>query len=255
MSDQTDVEIARRALACLDLTDLTDSCEAGDVERLAARARTPFGDVAALCVWPRFVALARELIGPDRIRVATVVNFPYGGENVSRTVDETTAAIAAGADEIDLVLPYRAFAEGRADIAARMVDAVRQASGDALLKVILETGMLREPQLIRRASDLAIAEGADFIKTSTGKVEVNATPDAAIAMLAAIRSSGRPVGLKPSGGIRTLADARTYVELADAAMGDGWATPRTFRLGASSLLGALVETLGGGDQPPVRGAY
>jgi deoxyribose-phosphate aldolase len=255
MSDETDAEIARRALACLDLTELTDSCGEGDVERLVGRARTPFGDVAAVCVWPRFVSLARELIGADRIRIATVVNFPYGGENVRMAVEETKAAIADGADEIDVVLPYRAFAEGRADAAARMIDAVRNASGDALLKVILETGMLREPQLIRRAGDLAIGEGADFLKTSTGKVEVNATPDAAMAMLAAIRVSGRRVGLKPSGGIRTLADARTYVELADAAMGEGWAKPDTFRLGASSLLGALVEALGGGEQPPARGAY
>jgi len=255
MSEQTDAEIAQRAIACLDLTDLNDGCAEADIERLVARARTPFGDVAAVCVWPRFVAQARALIGADRIRVATVVNFPYGGEHVAKAVDETQAARAEGADEIDMVLPYRAFAEGRADAAARMVDAVRDASGGATLKVILETGMLREPQLIRRASDLAIGEGADFLKTSTGKVEVNATPDAVIAMLSAIASSGRKVGLKPSGGIRNLHDARTYIELADAAMGDGWAKPETFRLGASSLLGALVDALGGDAGAPVAGSY
>lgn len=255
MTDQSDVEIAARALACLDLTELGDASEAADIETLCDRARTPFGPVAAVCVWPRFVTRARELLQGSTIRVATVVNFPYGAEYVARTVDETRLAIADGADEIDLVMPYRAFAEGRADAAARMVDAVRKACGDALLKVILETGMLREPPLIRRAADLAISEGADFVKTSTGKVEVNATPDAALAMLASIASTRRQVGLKPAGGIRTLADARAYLELADAAMGDGWARPETFRLGASSLLGALTVALGGSGQQASEGGY
>lgn len=240
----TDAGIAARALACLDLTDLSDACDARAIETLCARAHTPKGDVAAVCVWPRFVALSRERLGARRIAVATVVNFPAGGERVAEVVAETTAAVADGADEIDMVLPYRAFAEGRADVAARMVDAVRNACGGSLLKVILETGMLREPGLIRRAADLAIAEGADFLKTSTGKVEVNATPEAASAMLDAIAAGGRPVGLKAAGGIRSVADARTYIELADSRMGAGWATPRTFRLGASSVLGPLLEALG-----------
>jgi deoxyribose-phosphate aldolase len=250
-----DATVARRALACLDLTELGDACAKADVAALCARAVTPEGPVAAVCVWPRFVAAARAALGAGPVRIATVVNFPCGGERVAGVVAETQAALAAGADEIDLVLPYRAFAEGRADAAARMVDAVRTACGPALLKVILETGMLQEPALIRRAADLAIIEGADFVKTSTGKVQVGATPGAAVAMLAAIRAAGRPVGLKPSGGVRTLADARTYLELADAAMGEGWARPETFRLGASSLLGALLTTLGAEADPAREGGY
>jgi deoxyribose-phosphate aldolase len=154
-----------------------------------------------------------------------------------------------------MVLPYRAFVEGRADAAAGMVDRVRDACNGLILKVILETGMLREPRLIRRAADLAIGEGADFIKTSTGKVEVNATPEAVAVMLEAIAASGRTVGLKAAGGIRTLADAAGYLAQADAAMGAGWATPATFRLGASGVLAALLAALDGQATPTARGGY
>lgn len=242
----TDAQVAAKALECLDLTDLTDSCAAGDIEQLCARARTPCGDVAAVCIWPKFVALARERLGATRIAVATVVNFPAGGERIAEVQEETARALDDGADEIDLVLPYRAFAEGRADAAARMVDAVRDVKGSRVLKVILETGMLREPGLIRRAADLAIGEGADFVKTSTGKVDVNATPEAVEAILAAIAASGRPVGLKVAGGVRTLDDARLYLDLAEAHMGAGWAQPSTFRFGASGILSALLSAIAGG---------
>jgi deoxyribose-phosphate aldolase len=250
-----DAAIAARALACLDLTDLGDAATEADADALADRATTPHGPVAAVCLWPRFVARARARLAGGPVRVATVVNFPAGGERVGPVVEETARALADGADEIDLVLPYRAFAEGRADAAARMVDAVRAACAGRTLKVILETGMLREPGLIRRAADLCIAEGADFLKTSTGKVETNATPEAARVLLDAIAASGRPVGLKCSGGIRTLADARTYLELADAAMGAGWATPATFRIGASGVLAALRAALDGAAAPAPLAGY
>ncbi|SEA36441.1 deoxyribose-phosphate aldolase [Rubrimonas cliftonensis] len=242
-----DAAIAAQALACLDLTELSDACDRGMVEALCARARTPHGDVAAVCVWPAYAALARELLAQDRVKVATVVNFPFGGERVDAVAQETRQAVDDGADEIDLVLPYRAFAEGRADAAAKMVHAVRVACGGSALKVILETSMLREPGLIRRAADLALDEGADFVKTSTGKVEGGATADAALAMLAAIRSAKRPVGLKVSGGVRTLADARTFIELAAAAMGETFIRPEQFRIGASGLLTALMSALDGTD--------
>lgn len=251
-----DAEIAARALACLDLTDLTDSCGEAEIETLCARAQTPHGPVAAVCVWPRFVALSKERLARSRVAVATVLNFPYGMERVKPVVAETEKAVADGADEIDVVLPYRAFAEGRVDAAARLLYAARGAAGGRLLKVILETGMLREPGLIRRAADLAISEGADFIKTSTGKVEVNATPEAARVMLEAIAASGRKVGLKAAGGVKTLADARAYLDLADEVMGAGWAAPETFRFGASGLLAALLEALGEPSAAPgPAGAY
>jgi deoxyribose-phosphate aldolase len=245
---QSDAEIAARALACLDLTDLTDSCEAAGIETLCARAQTPHGPVAAVCVWPRFAPLAKERLGRTRIKVATVINFPYGRDLIAPARHDAEQAVSDGADELDLVMPYRAFAEGRADVAAKLIDAVRRVAGGRTLKVILETGMLREPSLIRRAADLAIAEGADFLKTSTGKVEVNATPEAAEILLDAIAAGGRSVGFKAAGGVKTLADARLYLEMADRMMGKGWARPETFRFGASGLLAALMETLGPVDE-------
>ena len=251
----SDTLMARRALACLDLTDLNDGCTAADVEALCVRAQTAHGPVAAVCIWPRFVAVARQALGNAPVRIATVVNFPRGREAIAPVVEETARALADGAHEIDLVLPYRAFAEGRADSAALLVSAVRQTAKGALLKVILETGMLQEAPLIRRAADLAIDEGADFIKTSTGKVEVNATPAAVAVMLDAIAASKRPVGLKPAGGIRTLADAAGYIAQADAAMGAGWAKPATFRLGASGVLAALLAALDGQAAPDTKAIY
>jgi deoxyribose-phosphate aldolase len=140
--------------------------------------------------------------------------------------------------------------------AAAMVAGVRDVVANGrLLKVILETGELREHSLIEAASRIAIEAGADFIKTSTGKTPVSATPEAAEIMLDAIRRSGRPVGLKPSGGIRTLADAALYLGLADRIMGAGWATPRTFRIGASSVFDALVGVIEGRDGASASGAY
>ena len=252
MSDET---MARRALACLDLTDLSDTCTEADVRALCARAQTPHGPTAAVCIWPRFVAVAREVLGNAPVRIATVVNFPKGADRLATVLDEVRGAAAAGAHEIDLVLPYRAFAEGRADVASAMVAGVRKAAKGQVLKVILETGMLREPKLIRRAADLAIDEGADFIKTSTGKVEINATPEAVAVMLDAISATSRTVGLKPAGGIRTLADAAGYIAQADAAMGAGWARPETFRLGASGVLAALLAAIEGEAAPVARAAY
>jgi deoxyribose-phosphate aldolase len=251
----TDETMAARALACLDLTDLNDDCTEEAVRGLCARATTPHGPVAAVCVWPRFVATARAALGLGGIRVATVVNFPAGCEQVAPVVEMTERALGDGADEIDLVLPYRAFVEGRADAAARMVNAVRKAASGKLLKVILETGMLHDAGVIRRAADLAIDEGADFIKTSTGKVSQNATLEATAVMLDAIARAGRPVGLKPSGGIKTAADAGGYIAQADAAMGAGWATPATFRLGASGVLADLLAVLDGGAPVAAASGY
>jgi deoxyribose-phosphate aldolase len=173
-----------------------------------------------------------------------VVNFPAGGEDVSRVTDDTQEALSDGANEIDLVLPYEALRRGDLAVATEMVEAVRDLVDQGrLLKVILETGELTDPQLIETASRIAIDAGADFIKTSTGKTPVSATPEAAEIMLNAIKASGRPVGIKPSGGIRTVADAKIYLDLADRIMGSGWATPRTFRIGASSVYEALIAAI------------
>jgi deoxyribose-phosphate aldolase len=240
---------ARRALALVDLTELGDSPSPDDIDRLCDRAVGPHGSTAAVCVWPRFATQAVQRLAGTGVAVATVVNFPAGGDDVEATVAETRRAVDDGVDEIDLVLPYRSFLAGRIDVAAAMVDAVRaEVTPPRRLKVILETGSYPSVASISAAARLAIDHGAVFVKTSTGKTDVSATPAAVRAMLEAIRDSGRAVGIKPSGGIRTLDDAGVYLALADEVMGPQWATPATFRFGASGLLDAL-EALIDGTEP------
>lgn len=241
-----DIAIARRALAALDLTDLGEATGAEAADALCARALTPHGAVAAVCLWPQFVQRAAERLMGSGVRVATVVNFPAGGEDIERVLADVRECLADGADEIDLVIPWRALAEGRPQPAADMLRWVRDETRGKTLKAILETGELATPDLIAQASRIAIENGADFLKTSTGKTKVSATPDAARIMLDSIKASGKPVGFKASGGVRTLADARLYLTLADEIMGADWATPDRFRIGASGLLDALLATLDGG---------
>jgi deoxyribose-phosphate aldolase len=239
MTDSEAGAVARRALPLLDLTDLGETCTETKIDALCRDAKR--GAVAAICVWPRFVEQGARALAGTGIRVATVINFPAGGEDCARATDDTAEALRDGADEIDLVLPYRALLRGDGALARDMVEAVRDTCGAATLKVILETGELADPARIREASRLALEAGADFLKTSTGKSPVSATPEAAEAMLAEIRASARAAGLKVSGGLRSVADAATYLDLADRIMGPGWVTPRTFRLGASSLFETLIQ--------------
>ena len=235
---------AQRILSLIDLTNLNDDCTEEDVVELCSRAQGEFGNTAAVCVWPRFVNLCASILRGTSIKVATVVNFPHGGTDVADVVATTIAALDAGADEIDLVLPYQSMITGDEAQVLSILQAVREVvHAPSHLKVILETGELINPERIRRASELAIKSGADFIKTSTGKTKISATPEAVTTMLQVIRDSGRPVGLKPSGGIRTVADAQQYLDLADAIMGPQWATPQTFRFGASGLLDAVEAEL------------
>ncbi|MFQ8430619.1 deoxyribose-phosphate aldolase [Amaricoccus sp. W119] len=247
-------ETARRAIACLDLTNLDEGCDAPAIEALCRRARTPAGPVAAVCVWPAFVAQAREALAGSGIRIATVVNFPRGEDTEAAVLAETARALADGADEIDLVVPWRALIRGESGRIGDLTRAVKAACGEAPLKTILETGELREASLIARASREALGGGADFLKTSTGKVPVNATPDAAAILLTAIKEAGRPVGFKAAGGVRTTADAAVYLDLAARIMGPDWPTPERFRIGASGLLDALLRTLDGDGAPGEKAA-
>lgn len=252
----SDADLALRALRLLDLTDLSDQASETGTLQLCARAVAAPGPVAAICIWPQFLKLARQTLKSSPVRIATVVNFPAGNSNCSLIGSDIAEAMADGADEIDLVLPWRAFLAGDAEIAREMVAEARGSCGDKTLKVILETGEYPDQAAVRAASELAIAAGADFIKTSTGKTRMSATPAATRTMLEAIKASGRPVGLKPSGGLRTLADAKAYLDLADEIMGPGWATAKTFRFGASGLYGVLADIVAG-TTPAERtdGAY
>jgi len=235
---------ARTALACLDLTSLNDADTEADIERLCERAHGPFGPTAAVCVWPRFAALARRRL-PATVRVAAVANFPDGRSDGARAVSDTAAIVDAGANEVDVVLPYRDLAAAPA-----LLSAVRRAARGLTLKVILETGELQDPALIRRACTIALDAGADFLKTSTGKTKVSATLDAARLLLTAIVDGGhRSVGFKPAGGIRSVADAAAYIALTTEMLGA--ATPARFRIGASGLLNDIEAVLDGRSARPV----
>ncbi len=239
-----DRDFARLAITLMDLTDLSNDCTSAKVDALMTRALSLPVPVAALCLWPRFIPQAKVGLAGSSIKLATVVNFPDGGNNIDATRLETRQALADGADEIDLVLPWRALLEGRANDAAHMVRSLRaEVTGGAQLKVILETGELKTEAAIRQAARLALAEGADFLKTSTGKTPVSATPEAARILLEEIHASGKQVGFKASGGLKTLQQARVYFDLAEHIMGTGWAKPEHFRFGASGLLDTLLEMI------------
>jgi len=229
----------------IDLTDLADDRSAAGIDDLCARAA--LNGTAAVCVWPEHVARCVAQLEGTRIQIATVVNFPTGDEALDVVVAQTSGALDDGADEIDVVIPYRSLLVHDTDRVVALLDAVRDATGDQLLKVILETGELSDLDTVRTATRLAIDHGADFVKTSTGKTPVSATVPAVRAMLDVIRTvaGGRAIGIKPSGGIRTFADALGYLSAADDVMGQGWATPSTFRFGASGLLDALLLEIGG----------
>jgi deoxyribose-phosphate aldolase len=246
MPDAKRQSVAARALRLLDLTDLSDNCRAVAIDALCRRAITPHGTVAAVCIWPRFVTQAARILLGTNVRIATVINFPDGSDDIDRAVDDCRETLRDGADEIDLVMPYRDFLAGRIGVAADLIRAVAdEMPSGRILKVILETGALKTPDKIAEASALAIAAGANFLKTSTGKIAVSATLEAAKIMLDVLKSHGRAVGFKAAGGIRHVADAQAYLDLADQIMGNDWANSHTFRFGASSLLEALLACLEG----------
>lgn len=248
-------EAAARAIACLDLTSLNNDDTEAVIAALCARAVTPAGPVAAVCVHAPFVVQCRRLLEGSGVRVCTVVNFPHGCEDAAAVAAETRAAVADGADEIDVVLPYQAWLSGRHAPALAVLDAARAAAAERTLKVILETGRLIAADAIATAAEAAIAAGADFLKTSTGKTPVSATLESAHLLLEAAAGARRPVGVKVAGGVRSPAQAAAYLRLADRFLGTG-VGPERFRFGASGLLDALLATLGGSAAAPnARSGY
>jgi len=241
---------ARQIVALLDLTSLSGGETPDEIDGLCGRASGPCGTVAALCVFAPHVPRVRTGLagrGLSRVGVATVVNFPAGNLDQGASVDEIRAALALGATEIDLVFPYRAFLDGSVTAVGEYLDACRRAC-HVPLKVILETGVLANGATIRAASRLALDHRADFLKTSTGKASVHATSESARVMLEVIAERGGGAGFKASGGLRTMAEAQVYLDLAKEIMGPAWIGPRTFRFGASSLLDEVlaVAARGGG---------
>ncbi len=251
---------ALRALKLMDLTTLNDDDTDAKVIQLCHDAKTAVGNTAAICIYPRFIPIAKKTLreqGTPDVRIATVTNFPHGNDDIEIAVAETKAAVAYGADEVDVVFPYRALIAGNETVGFELVKQCKQACGDILLKVIIETGELKEEALIKKASKIAIDAGADFIKTSTGKVPVNATPEYARMMLEVIRDMnvGDKVGFKPAGGVRSAEDAAAYLAMADDILGDNWVDARHYRFGASSLLTNLLNTLEVSDQVADPSAY
>ncbi|WP_305464166.1 deoxyribose-phosphate aldolase [Photobacterium leiognathi] len=251
---------ALRALKLMDLTTLNDDDTDAKVIELCKNAKTVVGNTAAVCIYPRFIPVAKKQLreqGTPEVRIATVTNFPHGNDDIEIAVAETKAAVAYGADEVDVVFPYRALMAGNAEVGFELVKQCKMACGDnVLLKVIIETGELKTEALIKQASEISINAGADFIKTSTGKVPVNATPEYAQIMLNVIKDMGveKTVGFKPAGGVRTAEDAQQYLAMADEILGAEWADSRHYRFGASSLLANLLHTLGEGEAA-AQGGY
>ena len=246
---------ARTALACLDLTSLNDADTAADIDALCQRAQTAHGNVAAVCVWPRFVAQARAAL-PASIKVAAVANFPDGALDVQRALADVAEIAQAGGDEVDVVLPYRALLAGKTSEVGEFLSEVRFASRPLTLKVIIESGELGSVDRIAQATRLALAAGADFVKTSTGKTKVGATPAAAATMLKEIKASGlSAAGFKASGGVRSVADAAGYIAQAEAALGAEALNPQRLRFGASGLLTDIEAVLAGAESAAVTAAY
>lgn len=238
--------VAARALPLLDLTNLDDGCTEEDIAKLCARAVTPHGNVAAVCVWPKWVTLSRKLLRGTGVKVATVVNFPAGTDTPAKAAAGTARAFGDGAHEVDIVVPYKAFLAGDLKAIGKTVGACRKVvPAGRHLKAILETSEYPDGGSICRAAVYTLYGGAHFIKTSTGKLATGATPDAAREMLGAIRMVNKRRSLKISGGVRKTADAAVYLALADEIMGPDWVNPRRFRFGASGLLDDLLATLDG----------
>jgi len=222
---------------------VTDMCHKGmGIEKLGLG----LPNVAAVCVYPTLVKTARKTLEGSRLKVAAVAGaFPAGQSPIHIKVEEVKYTVGEGADEIDMVISRGKFLEGEYNLVFDEIAAIKEACGEAHLKVILETGELQTPTLIRRASDIAIAAGADFIKTSTGKIQPAATEISMLVMLQAIKDhyekTGKMVGIKPAGGISDCDKAIRYYTLTSEVLGNDWLSKDWFRIGASRLVDAVVE--------------
>lgn len=250
------VDVYKFCYSTIDLTTLacTDSVES--VTRFARRAAEFYIDyphipnVASICVYPPFVETVGLAVDGTPMRITSVSGgFPASQTFLEVKVLETAMAIENGADEIDIVINVGELLEGRLDEMASEIEVLREEASDVVLKVIIESGALKTPELIRKASLLSMMAGTDFVKTSTGKIDVAATPEAAVVMCEAIRDyyekTGRKVGFKAAGGVRTAEDAALYYTIVEQTLGKEWLTPELFRIGASSVANNLISAIEG----------
>ncbi|MEQ9308997.1 MAG: deoxyribose-phosphate aldolase [Balneolaceae bacterium] len=243
---ESKVQGLKLALSMMDLTTLEGKDSNGKVIQLCQKAKLPYAAlpdlprVAAVCVYPTMVRIAKKHVKGSGIHVASVATaFPSGMAPLSVRIDDTKFAVDEGADEVDMVISRGAFLSGEYNRVFDEISAIKEACGKAHLKVILETGELHTYENVRKASDLAMEAGADFIKTSTGKISPAATQPVTLVMLEAIRDyyykTGKMIGMKPAGGIRTAKQALQYLVLVKETLGAAWLTNEYFRFGASSL--------------------
>jgi len=248
---ESKVQALKLALSMVDLTTLEGKDSEGKVIQLCQKARSPhptFPDipqVAAVCVYPSMVRTAKKALSGTDINVASVATaFPSGLAPLPLRIEDTKFAVSEGADEVDMVISRGAFLEGEYNQIFDEVAAIKEACGDAHLKVILETGELHTYENVRLASDISMEAGADFIKTSTGKISPAATQPVTLVMLEAIRDfyykTDKKIGMKPAGGIRTAKQAIQYLVLVKETLGADWLNKDLFRFGASSLANDLL---------------
>ncbi|MFI3258760.1 MAG: deoxyribose-phosphate aldolase [Rikenellaceae bacterium] len=249
-------EVYALCLSALDLTTLSPCDTEQSVKAFAQRAVAFYGDypelenVASLCVHPCFVEAVGLVVDGTPMRITSVAGgFPASQTFLEVKALEVAMAIESGADEVDIVIAVGKIQEGLYDDAASEIELLREESGDAVLKVILETGELKTTELIYDGSMVAMHAGADFIKTSTGKVAISATPEAVIVMCRAIadyyKESGTRVGIKVAGGVRTAEDAALYYTIVEQILGAEWLTPELFRIGASAAANTLLSAVVG----------
>ena len=234
-----------KLISYIDLTSLNNDDTEQTIIDLCQMAQTPYGNVAAVCVYSQFVNIAKQYLADTGIKIATVCNFPSGNQTPDIIYQEIEKAIADGANEIDMVMPHHKYAIGETQSTIDLVKTAKQLCGpEILLKVILEINKLFDVHVIHQASCNIIAAGADFIKTSTGKMTPGATPEGAWAMLYAIKLSGKShVGFKAAGGVREVSQALLYKAISKHLLGQAWVTPKHFRLGASQLLPNILAKL------------
>jgi deoxyribose-phosphate aldolase len=248
---ESKLQAIKMAASMIDLTTLEGKDSDGKVLAMCSKAIRPLEDdldfphVAAICVYPNLIKTAKKALAGSGVKVASVAtSFPSGQSPLIIKVEEVRKVIEMGADEVDMVISRGEFLEGNYDYTYREIKEVKNVCGDTHLKVILETGELETYDNVRKASLIAMMAGADFIKTSTGKVQPAATLPVTLVMLEAIRDyyneTGIITGMKPAGGIRTSKDAIAYLCLVKETLGDMWLTPDLFRIGASTLLNDLL---------------
>lgn len=248
--------IYRQLFSFLDLTSLNVTDNESTTVKVCEKLNNfsyMFPDlpiVAAICVFPRFVPLVRKVLKVEQINIASVAaSFPSSQTFIENKIDECKRAVDAGADELDIVISIGEFLDGKYELVSSEIKAIKDTVGCKHVKVILETGLLETPELIYKASMLAMDAGADFIKTSTGKAHTSATREAAWVMCGAIKDyhtkTGREVGFKPAGGISTADDAEQYYSIVDGVLGKQWLIPGLFRIGASRLANDLLKKMEG----------